>query len=163
MRETVVAAGTTPVAGPWRITSHASKRIVANGETVQEEGLPCVRLFLLRRPARSPFAGSGQCGAAIDGFGISSVPVMDEFGRVEVILWGRAPDDATAVELRADGTGSRAGTLRGPPGFDGDVWVLPSSPDLTDPTLAWIDSTGRPHASTRAVASELARGRALRP
>lgn len=161
--EVVVAVGNTRVAGPWQVTAYDSPSIVDGGDTVQEEGLKCVRLVLLKRPGGSPFAGSGQCGEPRrDGHEVLSVPVKDELGRIEVILWGRAPEDTAAVELAAAGLPPvRSETHDGPPAFRGDIWVLAASPALSDPRIGWIDGSARRMGADRDVSSQLGRGRAL--
>jgi hypothetical protein len=62
MDETVLATGTTPIAGPWRITGYKSDGAIANGEVVEPAGLPCVRLMLSAPPEGTPYGGRGFCG-----------------------------------------------------------------------------------------------------
>jgi hypothetical protein len=156
--EVVLATGEAPVGGPWRLTAHKSEAIVSDGEEVQPPGLPCLQ-FLLLAPRKGNFAGSGQCGARDDGFIVQGVPVEDEYGRTEVILWGHAPEQASGIELTGYGSDSiRADTIDGPDGFDGDVWVLPAPTYIKDAQVDWLDSEGNPAGHSREAASIIARG-----
>jgi hypothetical protein len=157
--EVVLATGATPVGGPWRLTARASEAIVDDGEELQPAGLPCLE-FLLLAPRKGNFAGSGQCGTRADGFIVMGVPVEDERGRTEVILWGHAPEQASGVELTGKGIGSlRADTIDGPADFDGDVWVLPAPTYVEDAWVDWLGGGGNPAGHSQEAASIISRGR----
>jgi hypothetical protein len=159
--ETVLATGTTPVAGEWRMTSYTSKEFVHGGQVVERGGLPCVRLMLVDQ-RRSPLAGSGWCAEIEDGFHVASLPFADSQGRAEVILFGIAPEGAGGVELSADdGLRIRERTYPGPADFAGDVWVIAAPTALSNPTVDWIDARGRPAGADHDASGQLERGAAL--
>lgn len=159
--ETVLATGSTPIAGPWQITSHESQEIVDAGEVVQPAGLPCLRI-LLRTPPRqgTPIPGAGYCGeAGVDGFNVASVPASDGEGDIEVILWGPAPEEAATVQLVADGGRTmKADTYEGPPDFTGDVWVMAVPHTLGHAQVVWLDKAGREGGPRLDASSDLERG-----
>jgi hypothetical protein len=157
----VLATGPTPIAGPWQITSHDSQEIVDAGEVIQPAGLPCLRI-LLRTPPRAgtPIPGSGYCGeAGVGGFNVASAPASDGKGNIEVILWGPAPEQATAVQLFSEGAPvAKAPTYEGPPDFTGDVWVMAVPHTLREAEVDWIDEAGRQAGTRLDVSSDLQRG-----
>lgn len=160
--ETVLATGTAPVAGEWRMTSYTSKEFVHGGEVIERGGLPCIRLMLVDQ-RRSPLAGSGWCAEIEDGFHAASVPFADAQGRAEVILFGIAPEDASGVEVNADGGRRiRDRTYEGPPDFPGDVWVVAAPIELSNPRVDWIDGNGTPAGADRDISGQLQRGAALK-
>lgn len=138
--ETVVAKGSSPVAGQWRLTSHEGQGTVDNGEVVEPAGLPCIRLLLVNPPPGSPLDGSGYCGEVEGDFTVAAVPVFDErASRSELLLFGPAPEEATAVELTGDdGVKIRVDAFDGPSGYDGDAWVIAAPPGVKNAKVTWI-------------------------
>jgi hypothetical protein len=144
----VLAEGKSPVAGSWWITTYESERMLdTRGEEMQPAGLSCLSLVLTDPPKGVPLRSRWYCGEhGTGGFDAKGVPVSDAAGRSEVILFGRAPEAASMVELVADdGTRIRSRVHQGPPDYRGDVWAAVASPRLGDrhPRVDWIDPSGR--------------------
>ena len=93
--ETVVARGESRVAGRWLITSYTSEESAS-----QPAGLPCLRMTFENPPPVTPMASSGFCGQLEDNFGAVSLPVVNEGGASEVMIFGIAPRTADTVELQ---------------------------------------------------------------
>jgi hypothetical protein len=162
--ETILAKGTDPVAGPWQIRSYKSKGMgVYHGEVLEPAGLPCIRLVLIDPPVGTLLTGSGFCGeAGKGGFDIADVPVRDSSGRVVVLLFGHAPEDAAGVELTAGGgTRIRVNTLEGPADVPGDVWQITTPPDLESARVDWLHADGRAAGADLDASIHLDRGRRL--
>ena len=123
----VVARGSSPVAGRWRV------------EAYRRRGLPCIRITLLAPPPMAPIA-SGQCGRfpRAPGFGYASVRVSDGQGRAEHLIFGRAPRRAAFVRMTAPG-GLRlvVPTRPGPKGTRSDFWIIVAPPIHGEATLRW--------------------------
>ncbi len=123
----VVARGSSPVGGRWRL------------EAYRRRSLPCIRLTLLAPPVGGPIA-SGQCGhfARAPGFGYSSLRVSDGKGRAEHLIFGRAPRRAAFVRMTAPG-GLRTvvPTRPGPKGTRSDFWLIVAPPVHGEATLRW--------------------------
>jgi len=160
--QSVLLTGFSPVAGRWSIVTFQSEGIKNDsGTTIEPKGLTCVRLVLSDPPAGTPEVGSGWCGDVKGGFNAGAVPVKDAAGHSEVVLFGRAPTDAAAVNYSAAGVKDvRVKTKPGPVG-DGNVWAVPVSPEGDDAAVRWVDSTGAPGGSSRDVADQMKRARAL--
>ena len=145
--QTVLATGTTPVAGPWRLTSYRSEGIAdSQGDVVEAKGLPCVRLLLTSPPAANPINGSAFCLApGKRDFNASSIPVLDESsGESELLIYGFAPPNAASVELTAGNRKPiRSDTGSGGQTFPGTVWLVAVPPGLESADLDWIDRSGR--------------------
>ncbi len=160
--EIVMATGSTPVGGPWQITTHKSPRVVdEEGTEHQPEGLPCWRIVLRDPPKGTPLPGGGYCGegAGIGGFNVASVPASDGNGNIEVILWGPAPENAAQVELYSDnGKVIRTETQEGPDGYDGDFWVLAAPHTLKDAQVGWVSDDGQAGPRRLDASSDLERG-----
>lgn len=123
----VVARGSSPVAGRWRL------------EAYRRRGLPCIRIVLLAPPPRTPIA-AGQCGRfpRAPGFGLSSVQVSDGRGRAEHLIFGRAPRRAAFVRMTAPGGLRRVVRTRpGPRGTRSDFWLIVAPPIHGEATLRW--------------------------
>jgi hypothetical protein len=124
----VVARGTSPVGGRWRLEAYRNRR-----------ALPCIRLTLLAPPARGPNA-SGQCGRfpRAPGFGYAATRVSDGKGRAEHLIFGRAPKRAAFVRMTAPG-GLRTvvPTRPGPKGTRSDFWLIVAPPVHGEATLRW--------------------------
>ena len=125
----VVARGSSPVGGRWRLEAYRNRR-----------ALPCIRLTLLAPPAGSPFVSGGQCGhfARAPGFGYSSLRVSDRRGRAEHLIFGRAPRRAAFVRMTAPGGLRRVVRTRpGPRGTRSDLWLIVAPPVHREATLRW--------------------------
>jgi hypothetical protein len=124
----VVARGSSPVGGRWRLEAYRNRR-----------ALPCIRLTLLAPPTGGPIA-SGQCGrfARAPGFGYSSLLVSDLHGRAEHLIFGRAPRRAAFVRMTAPG-GLRTvvPTRPGPKGTRSDFWLIVAPAVHGEATLRW--------------------------
>jgi hypothetical protein len=143
--ETVLAAGQSPVGGPWRITSYASEGVRSEGEIVEPEGLGCLRLTLVAPSAKSPVGWSGFCGEPGNGgFAAGSVPVVDDSGNAGLILFGPAPGAATAVVLRGpDGRAlADVRTSDDPTPDERTLWALEVTGGLDGAELVWLDEKG---------------------
>lgn len=164
VNETILATGTTPNGIHWRITSFKSEGTTDNGQVVEPAGLPCIRLVLSNPPAGTPLAGSGFCGEIKQDFNVAAVPIREEDGQVEVVLFGRAPAGSRGVELTTNsGKTLRADTYDGPSELRGDVWAMAADPSLrdSDPQVAYIGADGKPAGVRREASSQLGRGAAL--
>lgn len=137
--ETVVATGTSPIAGPWRMGAYASEGVNHEGEVLEEQGAPCVRLMLSVPPAGTPTAGTGFCGKIGEkaAFAGSSLPVVTKSGETEALLFGTAPETSKSVEFTGDGTRISAPTHEGPASVSGDFWVIPVPPGIRDAQVKW--------------------------
>lgn len=161
--EAILARGSAPVGGPWEIQSYRSQRLVDEGRVLQRAGLLCIRLMLSNPPPRAPVVGNGQCGVPGRGnFDVMNVPVKSPAGRVEVILFGVAPEGARGVELRSSGGKRvRARRIEAPGSFPGDLWVMPVPHDLGRPRVGWLRPDGKLGAAPRDVTAHLRRGQIL--
>jgi hypothetical protein len=141
VEQRVVAEGSTPVGGSWWITSYESERLLdSRGGEMQPAGLPCLSLILRDPPEGTRMVRRWFCGErGEDGFNAAGLPVNAPGGS-EVILFGQAPERASVVEFAgAGGQRIRARTHSGPPGVQGDLWVIPvPATDATqDGEVAW--------------------------
>ena len=158
--EVVLARGTTPVAGDWRLSTYRSQGTVdERGEIVEPRGLRCVRLELARPPGGSPFQGQGYCGErGRDGFDATRLPVRDAQGRTEILLFGQAPRAAVAVQLELPGRAAiRREPYDGSARLPGDVWLIPAPPRAERAAVSWLDDRGR-RAAVIDVSSSLKLG-----
>ena len=144
VEQRVLATGTAPMAGPWKVTTYKSQGIVVDGEVLEQPGSSCIRLVLSNPPARTPLAATGFCGEpANGGFDIADLPVRDSAGNVEVLLFGHAPSDAVGVVLSADnGKSIRASTLPGPANLGSDVWAMAVPVDVPNARVSWLHADG---------------------
>jgi hypothetical protein len=136
---TVVATGVAPVAGPWQL------------ETYREPAGDCLGLYLMTADPETEVRFSAICplptgGPPMPGFnalamGFPSIPATDEW-----LVYGPAPESATAVELTRDGeVVERVETLEGLEGVEGDFYVMYLPPDLEiDGRMNWLDARGAP-------------------
>jgi hypothetical protein len=151
--QVVLAEGTAPVAGPWRMTTYGSQGVVDGGQVLEPRGLPCLELSLTN-PPRTPLLGSSFCGREIPAeFVASSLSVVDPAtGQARLILFGTAPEQAANVTLVAEGTGPiRAQVFDGPEGYDGDLWALSIAPGPHDARVEWLRADGTPGGASRDV------------
>jgi hypothetical protein len=156
-----LATGSSPVAGPWRISEFASQTITDKGEVVQPEGLPCVKFLLLDPPPGWPVVGNSQCGRPRGHLEVMSLPVQDRAsGDVEVILWGRVAEGTPAIELTAEGASPiRVAPEPGPADFAGDVWVIAASPYLKQASVSRLDNRHRRIGLPVDATSDIARAK----
>jgi len=150
----VVATGTAPVAGPWRMEAYESTRLTdpETREEYQPAGLPCLGIALLDPPVVPPGADrplspmAGQCGEfpRTPGFGRSQLTVPSEAGQPqEILVYGRVPEGAAAVEATAAGNvQARVEPFPGPAGVPGDFYLLAVPADLEDGRVNWRDAEG---------------------
>lgn len=135
--EAVIADGTSPVAGSWRLTSVPSKESAG-----QPGGLPCIRLVFNNPPADTPLAGSEFCGqpSRRDGLMAGSVPVKDfATGKTELFIFGRAAAGAVNMELEnASGESIRSSVKAA--GSPDATWVLIVPESWQDGELYWRDA-----------------------
>jgi hypothetical protein len=159
--ETVLATGSSAIAGRWQISEYASQAITDNGDVVQPEGLPCVKLLLLDPPPGVGLVGSSQCGRPRGDLEVMSLPVPDDASdKVEVILWGRVAEGTGAVELSAEGASPiRVAPDPSPADFADDVWAIATSPDLDNASISRLDNKNRPIGPPVDAASDMARAR----
>ena len=132
-RSTIVARGSSPVGGRWRMGVYRSR------------GLPCIELTLLTPPAARPTGSAGQCGRfpRAPGFGYSSLQVSDGKGQAEHLIFGRAPRRAAIVTMTAPGDLRRVVRTRpGPKGTGSDFWLIVAPPVHGDATLRWHAADG---------------------
>lgn len=151
--ETVLASGVAQRIGPWRLTSFQSEGIVHNGETLEEQGAPCIRAMVASPIPDAPMVGSGYCSepGAVGEFSISAIPVAVSAEAGETVLFGRVPSKAAAVELVADDGQRIRGSLHDSKGaFPDDVWVMVVPNGLPGPSVRWLDADGGVAASRSA-------------
>jgi hypothetical protein len=148
-RSTVVATGVAPVAGPWQMETYASTRLAdpETDEEYQPAGLRCLGIFLLDPPeGRGRAAGGGQCGEfpRTPGFGRVELTVRSAEREVEeVLVYGRVPEEAAAVVVTVDGVERRrVEPLPGPPGVEGDFYLVVTPPEWESGRVNWIDENG---------------------
>jgi hypothetical protein len=134
---TVVATGSAPVAGEWQLEAYTSRRG------------PCLSLLVLSEGIEHGAGGSGACGEFPSTPGFArlqhSVPDAPGAGAVrEVLVFGRVPEEATAVVVTVDGrVRQRARPLEGPADARSNFYLLAISPDLVSGRVNWIDAEGR--------------------
>jgi hypothetical protein len=142
--ETVLATGSTPVGGPWRITSYASEGVTDQGTVVEAKGLPCIRFMFTNPPTGTPLRGSGFCGEARKGgVSIGSVPVRDPSGEIELVLFGEAPEGAASIEVARSNGPTVDGSIHPGPDTSRNYWAIPLPEDTKDPTVSWLDENGQ--------------------
>jgi hypothetical protein len=141
----VVATGTAPVAGPWQIFTYRSERLAdpESGEVYQPAGLRCLGLRLLDPPSDHASGIGGQCGdfPRTPGFSRVQQVVPDEAGGArEILVYGRAPEDAALVRLTPDaGEAIEMKPLEGPAGETGDFYLFAVPADIGEGRVNWID------------------------
>lgn len=138
--ETVVATGAAPVSGPWQMTVFETESAGSGSAKTKVRAVPCLKLELLQDGED----GSGYCGyiPAFEAFSHGRKP--DAARRGEVLLYGRAPEAATSVQLTAGGGVTiAAGVHEGPANVAGDFWLIAAPPGLRNARLSWIDEARR--------------------
>jgi hypothetical protein len=90
--------------------------------------------------------GGGACGEfpRTPGFGRQQQSVRDDTGQVrEILLYGRTPEQTTAVELTTEGgLSKRVGAFEGPASVEGDFYLTVLPPDVGNGRVNWIDGDG---------------------
>lgn len=143
--QTVVARGGSPVGGPWRLTAFKSTGRVENGVTVESPG-DCLQLQLSQPPEGTPVEATLLCGASGDAdLKAGSLPVSDSSsGDAELLLFGRAPEAATSIELSTDaGRTVRVEPYEAPSGFAGRTWLMAVPRGPKGGQLDWTDRNGK--------------------
>ena len=146
--ERVVATGVAPVAGPWQMLTYESERLAdpETGEEYQPAGLPCLGLYLSDPPQDHSGGLGGACGEFPRTPGFSrlqqTVPNIAGGAR-EILVYGRAPQDARAITLVVDTSVTRrVEPFEGPPGVPGKFYLMAVSPDLDNGIVNWVDEMG---------------------
>jgi hypothetical protein len=155
---TVLATGTAPLLGPWQLETHRGEALKdpKTGEVYNGAG-PCLMLYPLDPPSHT-FEGSGFCGPGNMGFrktpGFSrsqvSVPALGRRAdgtrvRVrEVLVFGRAPERATAVVITSEHVRIRVNLQEGPDSVRGDFYGVAVKPPLRGARINWLDANGKP-------------------
>jgi hypothetical protein len=143
----VVATGTAPVAGPWEILTWRSVRVEdrKSGRLVLPARLRCLGLRLLDPPSYHSGDLTGQCGESplTPGFSLTQlqVPIIAP-GQGEVLVYGRAPEEAALVRLTPDaGAPVEMEPIEGRAG-EGDVYLFAVPRDIGSGRVNWIDDEG---------------------
>jgi hypothetical protein len=143
----VVATGTAPVAGPWEILTYRSERLAdpESGEVYQPAGLRCLGLRLLDPPSDHSGGLSGQCGEfpRTPGFSRIQQTVSNVAGGArEIVVYGRAPEEAALVRVTLDGRAPvEVEPIEGPAGSPGDFYLVAVPPGV-DGRVNWLDDEG---------------------
>jgi hypothetical protein len=145
--EAVLAVGTDPRIGRWRITGYRSTELRDGGEVVQPAGLPCLTVLLSDATDGRPLAGRGFCGErGRGGLSAAALPVTDQTGRDLNVLFGGAPEAAAGVVLTSVARSEWAAQLEeGPTSFDGDVWIMvaPRESQSQSASVDWVRGDGK--------------------
>lgn len=131
---TIVATGTTPVAGRWRMSVADSDQGFCFGIEL---------LDLLHPGATGPDLSQG-CGGANTGLQAASVGGGTDLPDT-TLVHGPAPEEAAAVRVTAPGGFSQtAKTHEGPTDIRGDFYVIEiPRKGLHDVLVTWLDEDGR--------------------
>jgi hypothetical protein len=146
---TVVAKGEAHVSGPWQMEVYESIRLEnpESGEDLQPPGLPCLGFYLLDPP---PLAGggSGHCGEFPRTPGFSRqqhvVPNMPGERIRENLVYGWVPEEAALVQLSVGDQRIGVKPFEGPPGVEGDFYLLSVPPNEDGGRVNWLDADGNP-------------------
>jgi hypothetical protein len=126
----VVATGSSPVAGAWRLS--ALRHEAADGAPAGD----CLKLELTAPPPGSPIAGTLLCQNVGEAqFKADSIPVVNQAtGQAEALVFGASPKAATSVNAR--GTSSRA-QLKEAAGSPVDAWLVPIPSGTSSAEVSW--------------------------
>jgi hypothetical protein len=128
---TVVASGSSPVAGKWRVERYRGGPVIGpTGQVVRPAGAPCLAL-LIGGKAPDFARGSSICGGklATDPFGYASYPIRDkQSGRNELLLYGWAPAGTETVRLSGPGGVELSARTQGPENVKQGYWVITAPP-----------------------------------
>lgn len=132
VEQIVIATSSTPVSGRWQMTS-----FVENGEQ-------CLQLKLLDS-GQGMGTAAGSCGYGSTFTAASSGTVDDAEGSNEILVYGRAPEQATTVELTAkDGQRITSKIHEGPPSVAGDFYLIAAPSGHEYALINWMDEQGIP-------------------
>lgn len=156
--QTVLATGTAPVAGPWRLTTYRSEGLSNGSEVVEAKGLPCVLLQLTDPPPQTISTASSFCLApGKPEFNVNSL-LVESSGSTELLLYGFAPDDTASIQLSAAGEETVLSQAHdGAGAFPGKVWMIPVAPGATAGELTRVDANGRTVGDSRDASAHLGR------
>lgn len=151
-RALVVATGTAPVTGPWQIeVSRTKGERDTEGVVMWKRGY-CLWIKLLDPPEGRPGATAGFCGAPrslgfrkTPGFSRSQTVAPSKPRPREILVWGRVPDRASRVVIRAPGRPRIV--VRPEPGprrFPGQYYAIPVKPPMHGARINWLDSARKP-------------------
>lgn len=134
--ETVVASGVAPKSGRWQMTAFES-----------EQGAECLKLELLDVAAgsRDGPRSSGYCGyiATTGALGHGTAEAGERRG--EVILFGRAPDQARSVQLTgSNGVEVTMSTQTATAGMPGTYWLIAAPRGVEDARVRFLGADDRP-------------------
>lgn len=134
----VVARGTSPVAGPWRLTA-----LKKSADENSPEG-DCLQLLLIEPPKGSPISATILCQDVGESeFRVDTAPAIDvETGRSEIMLFGSSPTATESVELASGGETLRVKTTETPTRSGGRPWLIVAPPDLKTAKLVALDQAG---------------------
>jgi hypothetical protein len=159
---TVVATGSSPVAGHWRVESYRGGALRGpTGKVLQPSGARCLAL-LIGGQAPDFARGSSVCGGklATDAFGYASHPVHEEkSGRNELLLYGWAPAGTETVRLSASGGVKLSARTQGPETIKQRHWVIAAPPLTRGGSLTPIDSDGKSGPSIKVTEAPHTGGR----
>jgi hypothetical protein len=154
-RTLVVASGVAPVSGPWQIEVNRTKgERDTNGEVMWHRGY-CMSIVLLDPPDRKLITSSGFCGSPRS-LGFRKTPGFSRSQTVgphkplprEILVWGRVPDRAEKVVIRAPGIIRIVSTpTDGPESFPGRFYAIPVRPlkkGMPGARVNWLDADGKP-------------------
>ena len=131
----VAATGTTRYAGQWRLLIVRSDQGPCLG--LQAQGLGGPRNEW-RPVEESPIGES--CGP-----GTSSFDVATWMNPDEPLVYGRAPEAAAAVRVRAAGFDRSVPLHDGPDGVPGDFYLITLPVHVERFEISWVDANGRAH------------------
>jgi hypothetical protein len=139
----LVATGHDSRVGDWEIFAFDSPALEDRGETLQPAGLPCLEL-VLSDGSGQPVAGRGFCGerGRVPAAGLL---VENRAGRQFHVLFGRALQEATAVELATPGK-TRVSVVKSPADPGAGLWalVVPRETGVRTASLDWVRGDDSP-------------------
>ncbi len=153
----VVANGTAPVNGPWQIeVSHTAGERDTKGQVMWHRGY-CLWIHLLDPPGRQEGGRSGFCGSPrslgfrkTPGFSRAQTVAPSKPRPREILVWGRVPDRAAKVVIRAPGRKTIIVVPKdGPRTFPGRFYAIPVRPPRPGARINWLDASG--HSGSRGI------------
>ena len=157
---TVVASGSSPVAGKWRVESYRGGPVTGpTGQVARPAGARCLAL-LIGGKAPDFAGGSSICGGklATDAFGYSSNPIRDkQSGRNELLLYGWAPAGTETVQLSGPGGLDLSARTQGPRNVKQRYWVISAPPLPSGGRLTTTGPGGTVGDSIKVIPTPLAR------
>jgi hypothetical protein len=129
---TVVATGRAPVAGQWQLEAYGDR---------------CMAILQLDPPPGDPTDLSAGCGGEsrrTPGFGRRQISVPPTKSPREIVVYGWAPERASAVVLTAGGrVRVRVRPFEGPRSVAGDFYLMAIPAELKNGRVNWLDRDGR--------------------